>query len=133
MRVRDVAQKDLPRLRELFEQQGFEYELPDFADKDFLAKQAVVDDADRVVMMVAARRTVELYMLVDKDWETPGWRMQAFALLHAAMRKVLIRLGIADAHCWLPPAIAKSFGRRLMRQFGWSKPVWTDFWRETRN
>lgn len=127
MTERDVRPEDYPHLVELFQKQSFEYELPDFGEPQFIARKVIVDESGTPVMAVCARRTVELYLLGDPGWKTPRWRYEALKLAHEAMRKELVRLGIQDVHAWLPPQVAKSFGRRLMNDFGWVRPLWTDF------
>lgn len=131
-RVRECQESDLPRLREIFAKQGFEYDFPDLAAAQFVAKQVVVDDNDVVQMAVCARQTVELYMLADGEWSTPKWRFEALKAIHESMRKDLAAKGFEDAHLWLPPQLVKSFSRRLMRCFRWRRPVWADLCRDTR-
>lgn len=131
MKIRDYSPEDKSQIEALFQKQGFEYELPDFNERQFVVNK-VVEDNGRVIMAICARQTVELYMISDKEWETPRWRFEALRKIHEAMREALDSLGFRDAHCWLPPQIAKTFGKRLMRTFQWKQPLWTDFTRETR-
>jgi hypothetical protein len=129
MQLRDFKPSDYEAVKELYQKQGFEYELPDMAA--FMAIQVVVDDSDKPVMVLAARPTVEMFLILDKDWETPRWRFEAFKIIHEAMREKLQRAGITDAHCWLPPEIEKSFAKRLMRQFNWVQQLWNCYCRQT--
>jgi hypothetical protein len=76
---------------------------------------------------VAARKTVEVYMLGDPKWRTPAWRFNVLRELQQAMHDLLFRLGYKDAHCWVPLAVEKAFGRRLVRDMGWVKSRWTTF------
>lgn len=130
MEIRQVRESDAPRLRELFDAQGFDYALPDFRSPEFMACLVVCDERDQPVLVVGARRTVELYLLSDPKWATPRWRLEALKLMHTAMQERLAQIGIQDAHIWIPPAICKSFGRRLMRCFGWRRQLWPSFSRE---
>lgn len=130
MRVRDYEPGDLEFVKLWFQQQGFEYDLPDMDNENFIAKQTVLDDDDHPVMIVAARRTVELYLFGDKDFGTPGMRLEALKMMHGAIQKRLKALNVQDVHLWMPPQIVRSFGRRLMKMFGWKRPLWTDFSRE---
>lgn len=120
---RPLTIEDEPEIRRLFEQQGFEYELP---TEGFFAGCGIFEDG-KLVQAVAARKTCELYLFADQAWGTPAWRLAALKRLHEDMGRELKRLGYTDAHIWLPPEIAKSFGRRLMRTFGWSKQLWESF------
>lgn len=128
MKVRDCEPSDLPRLQELFNQHGFEYDLPDLSR---MLSAKVVESDGAIVQAILARTTVEVYMLGDQQWSTPALRFAALQKIHEAMRQELVIKGIEDVHCWLPPQVAKSFGRRLRHSFGWAKPLWEHMTRST--
>lgn len=132
MKTRRMMPQDLPRIQELFKAQGFDYDLPDFNEEQFVVKHVLVDEHGVVRQAAIARRTVELYLLVDETWETPGWRFQGLKMIHESVRKTLERMGFQDVHSWLPPKIAKKFSSRLMRSFGWAKPLWEDVTRNVK-
>lgn len=127
MNVRPLRQSDVPRLHELFLAQNIDYEFPPI---EKLLVHVLVDDKDEPIMAVAARKTAELYLLCDPGWRTPAWRWEALLKLHEAVRKELERQDYDDVHIWIPPQL-KSFGKRLMRKLGWSKPLWECFSRST--
>lgn len=129
MQVRQFKDSDYQWVLELYRRQGFDYELPTM--DAFKLVQVVVDDEDQPVMVLAARPTVEMFLIVDSAWETPQWRLEAFKLVHEAMRAALEAEGITDVHAWLPPEIEKSFARRLMRRFGWKQQLWNCYSRLT--
>jgi hypothetical protein len=129
MSVRDLRDSDLPQLEAMHRQQGYDYPLPDFRDAEFVSKQVVVDEHDRPYMVLVARRTVELYLLCDPGYGTPGLRWMAIKTLRDAMSGVLKALGFTDVHAWIPPAIEKSFTRRLKRM-GWTKAAWNCYARK---
>ncbi len=124
MTLRPLRESDIPRLRELYELQGFAYPFPEFASQPWAACWAIVDEADCVMEAVAARYTVELYLFADPRWKTPRWRFEAFRQLHEQIRLSLLALGLKDAHCWIPPQLEKSFARRLRNGFGWMRNGW---------
>lgn len=76
---------------------------------------------------VLLRLTCEAYLLLDPHSGTPSERWERIvALQEAAGRDAYVR-GLSDAHCWLPPRIARRFGRRLAA-LGWLRDdVWTPF------
>jgi hypothetical protein len=52
--------------------------------------------------------------------------------LHAAGQRDLLARGLDDAHAWLPPPIARRFGRRL-EALGWVRDdAWTPYCRRLR-
>ena len=106
--------------------QGFAYDFPDLANPLFLSKLVIEDDAGRVVMASLVRLTSEAYLLADPQSGKPRERWQRLLALHEAARQDALCRGLDDVHCWLPPEIARSFGRRLLR-LGWRRPLWTCF------
>jgi hypothetical protein len=131
MQVRDYQPEDKPEVEALFRKRGIEYDLPDFNDRQFVVRQVVIDDG-RIVQALMARQTTELYYICDANWRTPLWRFHALGTLHKTMKLMLHMLGIKDVHIWIPPQLEKSFGRRLMRSFGWKRNLWTDYVREVK-
>lgn len=122
MKLRDARPDDYEALQKIHQQNGFDYDLPEFHGFDCV--QVIVDDEDRPVMAVCARKFAEITLLVDRTWETPAWRLAALKRLHAAMEIKLNFRGFREAACWLAPEIAKGFGRRLTQIFGWKKSDW---------
>jgi hypothetical protein len=122
MKIRACRESDVPRLKELLARHGFEYEFP--ALSAFSIAEVAVDEEDQVVAVAAARPTVEIFWLHDTSWRTPKWRFEVMRLLHEHLRKMLLAAGISQAHAWLPPTIAKTFGRRLRKSFRWFPSPW---------
>ncbi len=112
--------------------QGFDYEFPDLRDPIFLSKLVLEDDAGEPAMAALARLTCEMYLLVDRGERgdravSPRERYAQLLALHDAGQRDLVARGLDDAHAWLPPAIAKRFGRRLT-QLGWLRDDgWTPY------
>ena len=75
------------------------------------------------------RLTAEVYLLHDPRAGTPRERWQWLLALHRAAEQDAYDRGLADAHCWLPPQIARAFGRRLLR-LGWQEQLWPSFSRK---
>ena len=128
MKIRQVTTADAARIQELFEQMGFEYQMPDV--RMMVAAQVIEDEEGKIRQVILARPTVELYFLADANWKTPAWRLDALRKIHESVRRELVTKGIEDVHCWLPPEV-KSFGKRLMREFGWARPLWDTYTRPT--
>jgi hypothetical protein len=112
--------------------QGFDYEFPDLRDPIFVSKLVLEDDAGKPAMAALARLTCEMYLLVDRGARgaasiSPSVRYAQILALHDAGQHDLIARGLDDAHAWLPPAVAKRFGRRLT-QLGWVRDDrWTPY------
>jgi len=133
MRIREYTEADLDSLRRLHAQQGFDYAFPDLRDPIFVSKLVLEDDAGQVAMASLARLTCEMYLLLNRDVATtkpagyPQERYAQLLALHKAGEQDLLARGLDDAHAWLPPPIAKRFGRRLA-SLGWIRDdAWTPY------
>src|SRR5277367_1787412 len=132
MLVLQYTEADLEALRHMHSTQGFDYAFPDLSDSIFISKLVVEDDANRPVMASLARLTCEMYLLADPGAGTPRDRYERLLALHAAGQHDLLARGLDDAHAWLPPPIAKRFGRRL-EALGWIRDdAWTPYCRRLR-
>ena len=73
------------------------------------------------------RLTAEAYLLLDPRAGTPRDRWQWLLALHAAAERDAWQRGLEDVHAWLPPPIAKKFGKRIQR-LGWLRDdTWTPY------
>ena len=125
--VRPYTEADLDALRRMHALQGFDYAFPDLANPLFVSKLVVEDDDGRAVMASLARLTCEMYLLVAPGEGKPRERYARLVALHRAGERDLVARGLEDAHAWLPPPIAKKFGRRLAA-FGWVRDdAWTPY------
>jgi hypothetical protein len=159
MLVREYTDADLDALRRMHARQGFNYSLPDLADPIFVSKLVVEDDDGYAVMASLARLTCEMYLLVHRDdgdrsggtdgeeaggparrspqgaggVGNPRERYAHLVALHRAGERDLLACGLEDAHAWLPPPIARRFGRRL-ESLGWIRDdAWTPYCRRLRD
>jgi hypothetical protein len=143
---------DLDDLRRMHAPQGFGYPLPDLESPMFVSKLVLEeDDGDdgsengrevmdgdslrdnsrrhpfpRVTMAILQRLTAETYLLHDPAAGTPRLRWQHFLALHDAARRSSAQCGLDDVQAFLPPRIARAFGRRLER-LGWRHDPWPCF------
>jgi hypothetical protein len=79
-----------------------------------------------VTMAILVRLTAETYLLHDPSAGTPRRRWQNFLALHQAARHAAAARGLDDVQAFLPPQIARAFGRRLER-LGWRRDPWPCF------
>jgi hypothetical protein len=146
--IREYNPSDLDALRGLHAAQGFGYPLPDLESPLFLSKLVLEDDVEnieagkeeadrnsprestsRVTMAILQRLTAETYLLHDPAAGTPRRRWQSFLALHDAARSAAAARGLDDVQAFLPPPIARAFGRRLAR-LGWTQDPWPCFSRQ---
>jgi hypothetical protein len=146
MRIREYTPEDLDALRRMHAAQNFGYPLPDLDSPMFVSKLVLEDDDEdaraenggdrgreladrnspRVAMAVLLRLTAETYLLHDPDAGTPRQRWQRLLALHDAARRDAAARGLDDVQAFLPPRIARAFGRRLSR-LGWTRDPWPCF------
>src|SRR5436309_8647728 len=143
MLIREYHESDLHALRAIHAAQGFDYTLPDLSNPLFVTKLVLSDatrlkqdpvdakavDARPAAIVGAAflRLTAEAYLLLDPRAGTPRERWQWLLALHAAAERDAWQRGLEDVHAWLPPPIAKKFGKRVER-LGWLRDdAWTPY------
>jgi len=132
MLIREYSETDLETLCYMHTQQGFDYAFPDITDPIFVSKLVVEDEAGRPVMASLARLTCEMYLLADPGAGRPRERLVRLMALHRAGERDLLARGLDDAHAWLPPRVARRFGRRL-EALGWVRDdAWTPYCRRLR-
>jgi hypothetical protein len=143
--IRPYTISDLIALRRMHAAQGFGYPLPDLDSPLFLSKLVLEEDgeaaddgrevahrnsppdsAPRVTMAILQRLTAETYLLHDPTAGTPRQRWQNFLALHEAARCEAASRGLDDVQAFLPPRIARAFGRRLTK-LGWARDPWPCF------
>jgi hypothetical protein len=80
----------------------------------------------RIAMAILLRLTAEAYLLHDPAAGSPRQRWQRFLCLHEAARGSAAARGLDDVQAFVPPRVARAFGRRLER-LGWSHDPWPCF------
>jgi hypothetical protein len=141
MLVREYQERDLDVLRAIHAVQGFDYPLPDLSNPLFVTRIVLTDDvarqkdehcqlepgATKILGAALLRLTAEAYLLLDPQAGTPRERWQWLLALHAAAERDAWQRGLEDVHAWLPPPIAKKFGKRITR-LGWIRDdAWTPY------
>jgi hypothetical protein len=129
MLIREYTERDLDALRGLHASQGFGYPFPDLSSPLFISKLVLEDDCGAPAMAVLLRLTAETYLLHDPHAGTPRDRWQRFLVMHEATRRAAAARGLDDAQAFLPPPVARAFGRRLER-LGWRRDPWPCFCRK---
>ncbi len=117
MRVRKLRAEDEEVLREAYLARGFPGGWRPL--EDAVAAIVVVDEEERPVLLAAAHELAEVRLSVDCGWGTPGLREEALRQAHSALRDELEVRGYRRVIALLEPTIARGFGRRLKKHFGW--------------
>ena len=128
MEVRAYTDADFESLRVMHAAQGFGYAFPDFNDPLFLVRSVVEEDG-QLRMGAFLRLTAEAYLLADPREGSPRQRWRWLLALHEAARQEAAVRGLADVQAFLPPRVARAFGRRLAA-LGWRQDPWTCYTRQ---
>ena len=124
--IRAFQPSDAVRAREIFEANHLpENCFPDLNDPLFLVK-AVVEQDGKPVITSFLRGTSEVFVLVDHTHGTPEQRWAWMQELTEHMKQEAYRLGLDEMTCWVPPALDKSFGRRLI-ELGFQRSPWQSY------
>ncbi len=118
MTIRPFQPSDIPSLRQMYEHSGYPYTFPDLRGPLMECVLVAVADNDVPIAAIAAERIVQAYLLMDLDLH-PATKMRIIRSFHAQLAIELRKRNYGCLEAFLPPAIAESFGRRLMKSFGW--------------
>lgn len=93
----------------------------------------IADENDVPVMAAGYVLKPEVTIICPQGGKVhPMMKLKGIALLHEALRAVLVGNGFKRAFSFLAPKAERAFGRHLRRHFGW-KETWTayaiDDWR----
>lgn len=134
--IREYNEGDLEALIRLHAESGFDYAFPNLRDPLFVSKLVLTEERGQPRMAALARLTCEMYLLIDRNASGAAEirrRHSDFVELHGAGENDLRRKGLEDAHAWLPPPIARRFGRRL-ESMGWVRDDrWAPYCRRLRD
>jgi hypothetical protein len=128
MEVRAYTDADFEAARAMHAAKGFGYAFPDLADPLFLVRSVAEEDG-RPRMAAFLRLTAEAYLLADPREGSPRQRWRWLLALHEAVRQEAAARGLADVQAFLPPRVARAFGRRLTA-LGWRRDPWTCYTRQ---
>jgi hypothetical protein len=124
MTTRPLEERDLPILEGIYDRLPYRFDggFPKFLSAEYEGAAVVVDVDDRPLMVVGAKRAVEMVMVCDPSRPVMV-RLIGIGLLHTAMRAMLRALGYTEAASFVPPAIERTHGRTMQKRFGWI-PAW---------
>lgn len=122
MLIREYNAHDLAALQGIHARRELPYRFPDLRSPLFLSK-IVLEEKSKIVAASLLRLTAEAYVLLDPDFGDPRSRWMALKILHETARGDAVRKGLDDVHCWVPPALSGSFGKRI-EQLGWRRERW---------
>ena len=135
MIIRRIERRDHEKIRAIYAKapSKFGNENIDFKGKNFITGLVVVDDDDQPHMMLSFHRTAEARLIIDHDFDSPGYRLLALGELIEESKPRMIALGYEDVIATIGPDVPRGYLKRLKR-FGcgilenW---VLAKLWKET--
>ena len=115
MNTRPYEESDESLVRCLLSSQN--WDLPDLRSPHYVSRMAVCD-GERAVAFGFGRLIAEAYLLIDKSWSTPAWRLAAIRQANKSCRSQAAMFGLDRAVTWVPQEIVRSYGKRLC-SMGW--------------
>lgn len=122
MLIREYTDADLDTLVSIHSRRRLPYSMPNLSSPLFLSK-VVIEKDSRVIAASLLRLTAEAYVFLDPEVGSARERLYWLQLVHEAARGDAVRKGLDDVHCWVPPALSKSFRRRI-EALGWQRERW---------
>ena len=123
MLIRPMKKDDIPKIEEIYRKSPAKYDLPMLDSKNLLSCLVVVDEDDNPRALLAAEKVVELFLVMDHDFEQPSTRLLIIELLAKEITVRLNAQGIYTAYAFLGPDIPSSYHRRLFK-LGARKMIW---------
>jgi hypothetical protein len=120
--IREYTHTDLDALVSIHSRRELPYSIPDLESPLFLSK-IVIEKDSRIVAASLLRLTAEAYVFLEPERGDARQRMYWLRLIHEAARGDAARKGLDDVHCWVPPGLGKSFGKRIVA-LGWQRERW---------
>ncbi len=121
MIIRPLELADLPYIYRMYDASGFPYEMPHLGRMEAIM---VIEQDGEPIMAAGAEKICQLYLWASEM--PPTMKLHGIRMLHDGMATALREKHYTEANAFLPPSIAKRFGRRLMRSFGWLRN-WESF------
>ena len=116
MTIRPLELADLPYIYQMYDASGYPYEMPHLGRMESVM---VIEQDGEPIMAAGAEKICQLYLWAKEM--PPTMKLHGIRMLHDGMASALREKGYTDANAFLPPSIAKRFGRRLERTFNWAR------------
>lgn len=126
MNIRPYRASDAEHVKALYSAEKHGDQENDFGGTEIVTAMVITDDQDIPRIILGAKRTVEMMLVVDSSWSSPATRWASLKMLFAETMKRLFSLGYRSNYCWVLEKNVKAYGRRL-RSLGWMKTLGTCF------
>lgn len=121
--IRDFGPGDVEQIKAIYNEQGFDYSMPNLSSPLVLVKKVREEDG-RVVGACFLRLTAETFLVVSGSPVAKGLTLKE---LEPEVLREAYEKGLSEIVCVVPPEISESFAPTLER-LGWERardwPMW---------
>jgi hypothetical protein len=128
MNVGDILKEDgeVPELRRIHEESGFDFKFPDLSDSRFAIQRSLRHEG-KLMAAVVVKLEGECYLFLDHKSATPFERFFGLQIMQKDLLEKAREIGLDQLYCVLPPEVERRFGARLV-EHGWKKDRgWTKY------
>ena len=115
MFIRALQPGDIPKIEAIYKQSSLKYDIPMLDSTMIDDALVMVGDDDEPHALMMTEKVTEIYLVLDKDWETPAFRAVAVSELGKTIRQRWEEKGYRSSYAFLGNDIPRGYDRRLFQ------------------
>jgi hypothetical protein len=115
MFIRALQPGDIPKIEAIYKQSPLKYDIPMIDSPMIDDALVMVGDDDEPHALMMTEKVTEIYLVLDKNWETPAFRAVAVSELGKTIRRRWEEKGYRSSYAFLGNDIPRGYDRRLFQ------------------
>ena len=115
MFIRALQPGDIPKIEAIYKQSPLKYDIPMLDSPMIDDALVMVGDDDEPHALMMTEKVTEIYLVLDKNWETPAFRAVAVSELGKTIRQRWEEKGYRSSYAFLGDDIPRGYDRRLFQ------------------
>lgn len=115
MFIRALQPGDIPKIEAIYKQSSLKYDIPMLDSTMIDDALVMVGDDDEPHALMMTEKVTEIYLVLNKDWETPAFRAVAVSELGKTIRQRWEEKGYRSSYAFLGNDIPRGYDRRLFQ------------------
>ena len=115
MFIRALQPGDIPKIEAIYKQSPLKYDIPMLDSPMIDDALVMVGDDDEPHALMMTEKVTEIYLVLDKNWETPAFRAVAVSELGKTIRQRWEEKGYRSSYAFLGNDIPRGYDRRLFQ------------------
>ena len=115
MFIRALQPGDIPKIEAIYKQSPLKYDIPMLDSPMIDDALVMVGDDDEPHALMMTEKVTEIYLVLDKNWETPAFRAVAVSELGKTIRQQWEEKGYRSSYAFLGNDIPRGYDRRLFQ------------------